>query len=144
VADTLAAKLIRRHPHVFGDASASTAGEVEVNWEEIKKAERAQKAAETGSGPPSVLDGVVFGQPALALAAQLQRRAVRAGFPDSLPSADGGGPVAEEVGEELFRLVARASAAGTDPELELRSAARRYAELLRSWERSSPPTTPGS
>jgi XTP/dITP diphosphohydrolase len=65
VADTLAAKLIRRHPHVFGGLSVSSAADVNANWEEIKKAERAQKAAETGSGPPSVLDGVVFGQPAL-------------------------------------------------------------------------------
>ena len=136
VADTLAAKLIRRHPHVFGEVSAASAADVNANWEEIKKAERAQKAAETESGPPSVLDGVVFGQPALALAAQLQRRAVRAGFPVSLPSSAGDSTVAEELGDELFRLVARASDEGIDPELELRSAARRYADLMRSWERS--------
>ena len=136
VADTLAAKLIRRHPHVFGSVPASSAADVNANWEEIKKAERAQKAAETGSGPPSALDGVVFGQPALSLAAQLQRRAARAGFPVSPPSSAGHGTVAENLGEELFRLVARASEAGIDPELELRSAARRYADLMRSWERS--------
>ena len=144
VADTLAAKLIRRHPHVFGSVSVASAADVNANWEEIKKAERAQKAAETESGPPSVLDGVVFGQPALALAAQLQRRARRAGFPVSLPSSDGDGTVAEELGDELFRLVARASDEGIDPELELRSAARRYADRLRSWERSKPSTTAGS
>jgi XTP/dITP diphosphohydrolase len=132
VADTLAAKLIRRHPHVY------------ANWEEIKKAERAAKAAETGSGQPSALDGVVFGQPALSLAAQLQRRAERAGFPTALPSSDDSVTAAQDVGNELFRLVARASAAGIDPELELRSAARRYADLLRSWERSNPPMTGGS
>ena len=139
VADTLAAKLIRRHPHVFGSVSAASAADVNANWEEIKKAERAQKAAETASGPPSVLDGVVFGQPALALAAQLQRRAGRAGFSTALSPSGGGASAAEEIGDELFRLAARASAAGIDPELELRSAARRYAELLRSWERSNPP-----
>jgi XTP/dITP diphosphohydrolase len=137
VADALAAKLIRRHPHVFAGVSVSSASDVNANWEEIKKAERAQKSAETGSGPPSVLDGVVFGQPALSLAAQLQRRAVRAGFPVSLPSSADDATAAENVGEELFRLVARASEAGIDPELELRSAARRYADLMRSWERSS-------
>jgi XTP/dITP diphosphohydrolase len=136
VADTLAAKLIRRHPHVFGEVSAASAADVNANWEEIKKAERAQKAAETESGPPSVLDGVVFGQPALALAAQLQRRAGRAGFPVTLPSSAGDGTPAEELGDELFRLVARASDEEIDPELELRSAARRYADLMRSWERS--------
>jgi XTP/dITP diphosphohydrolase len=136
VADTLAAKLIRRHPHVFAGVSVSSASDVNANWEEIKKAERAQKSAETGSGPPSVLDGVVFGQPALSLAAQLQRRAGRAGFPTTMPSSAGDGTAAENVGDELFRLVARASEAGIDPELELRSAARRYADLMRSWERS--------
>ena len=144
VADTLAAKLIRRHPHVFAGVSVSSAAAVNANWEEIKKAERAAKAAETGSGQPSALDGVVFGQPALSLAAQLQRRAERAGFPTALPSSDDGVTAAEDVGNELFRLVARASAAGIDPELELRSAARRYAELLRSWERSNPPMTDAS
>jgi XTP/dITP diphosphohydrolase len=138
VADTLAAKLIRRHPHVFGSVSASSAADVNANWEEIKNAERSQKAAETGSGPPSALDGVVFGQPALSLAAQLQRRAGRAGFPVSPTSSSGNSSAAENLGDELFRLVARASEAGIDPELELRSAARRYADLVRSWERSEP------
>jgi XTP/dITP diphosphohydrolase len=139
VADTLAAKLIRRHPHVFGGVTVSSAVDVNANWDEIKKAERAAKAAETESGPPSVLDGVVFGQPALSLAAQLQRRAGRAGFPTSLPPSgrDGGAATpSQDIGDELFRLVARASEAGIDPELELRSAARRYADLMRSWERS--------
>jgi XTP/dITP diphosphohydrolase len=135
VAETLAAKLIRRHPHVFGSVAVSSAADVNANWDEIKKAERAQKSAETGSGPPSALDGVVFGQPALSLAAQLQRRGRRAGFSDSMPSSDGDG-AEENLGNELFRLVARASADGIDPELELRSAARRYADLMRSWERS--------
>jgi XTP/dITP diphosphohydrolase len=138
VADTLAAKLIRRHPHVFAGVSVSSASDVNANWEEIKKAERAQKSAETGSGPPSVLDGVVFGQPALSLATQLHRRAERAGFP-GLPSSDRDESSATplpDVGDELFRLAVKASAAGIDPELELRSAARRYADLLRSWEQS--------
>jgi XTP/dITP diphosphohydrolase len=154
VADTLAAKLIRRHPHVFAGVTATSAAEVNANWEEIKKAERSQKAAETESGPPSVLDGVVFGQPALSLAAQLQRRAQRAGFPASQPSpdcdvdgadgADGAGGAgdagsateAQEIGDELFRLAVRASSAGIDPEMQLRAAARRYAGFVRSWEQS--------
>jgi XTP/dITP diphosphohydrolase len=158
VADTLAAKLIRRHPHVFGAVSVSSAADVNANWEEIKKAERAAKAAEAAEsaepvdgapgasvldgvpfGQPAVLDGVVFGQPALALAAQLQRRAERAGFSTAPSPSGGGASAAEELGDELFRVAARASAAGIDPELELRSAARRYADLLRSWERSNPP-----
>lgn len=144
VADALAAKLVRRHPHVFAGVSVSSAADVNANWEEIKKAERAAKAAASGDGgEPSVLDGVPFGQPALSLAAQLQRRANRAGFPAELPPSDGGASAAEDLGDELFRIVARAAAAGIDPEFELRSAAKRYAELVRSWERSNP-SEPGS
>jgi XTP/dITP diphosphohydrolase len=136
VADTLAAKLIRRHPHVFGSTSVSSAADVNRNWEEIKKAERAQRSAAAGDAAPSVLDGVPFGQPALSLAAQLQRRAGRAGMPgDSFAAADPPGD-AGEIGEELMRVVARAQAAGLDPELELRAAARRFAGRIRSWERS--------
>ncbi len=129
VADALAAKLIRRHPHVFGSVSAGSADEVSANWEEIKKAER---AAVSGDAAVSVLDGVVFGQPALSLAAQVQRRAERAGAPVSPgdPEPDGG------LGDELMRLVAKARSAGLDPELELRAAARRLADRVRDWERS--------
>jgi NTP pyrophosphatase (non-canonical NTP hydrolase) len=173
VADGIAAKLIRRHPHVFGDVNVSGPDEVKLNWDAIKAAERQAK----GGGPGSVLDGVPFGQPALALAAQLQRRAQRAGVPDDLADltagaavegatgagatvegatgagatvggATGGGTlggatgadsagarsVPSELGAELFALVARARAAGLDPELELRAAARVYRDRVRAWE----------
>jgi XTP/dITP diphosphohydrolase len=132
VAGGIADKLTRRHPHVFGDVSVSGADEVKQNWDAIKAAERAAK----GRGPGSVLDGVPFGQPALALAAQLQRRAERAGVPaelGDLPGADGNAPVSE-IGVQLFALVARARAAGRDPELELRAAARAYRDRVRAWE----------
>jgi uncharacterized protein YabN with tetrapyrrole methylase and pyrophosphatase domain len=158
VAEGIAAKLMRRHPHVFGDVTVSGADEVKQNWDAIKAAERAAK----GGGPGSALDGVPFGQPALALAAQLQRRAERAGVPPDLADLSGpgsagraggavgaGGAVAaggaggtgegitpSEIGAELFALVARARAAGLDPELELRAAARAYRELVRSWEQA--------
>jgi XTP/dITP diphosphohydrolase len=136
VADTLAAKLIRRHPHVFGSVSASSAEDVSRNWEEIKKAERAERAVASDSGSPSVLDGVAFGQPALSLAAQLQRRAERAGVPEEAAEVGPSSLTAGELGTELMRVVARARAAGLDPELELRAAARRYAEYVRDWENS--------
>jgi XTP/dITP diphosphohydrolase len=161
VADTLAAKLIRRHPHVFGSVSVSSAADVNANWEEIKKAERAAKAAladDSASGEvtaPSVLDGVPFGQPALSLAAQLQRRAQRAGITVSAVPADGGAARAaeatlpadgtatgtgeltgERAGDALMALVARVREAGLDPELELRAAARRFADSVRERERS--------
>lgn len=140
VADTLVAKLIRRHPHVFGSVSASSAGDVAVNWEEIKKAERAQRSAALGAEAPSVLDGVPFGQSALSLAAQLQRRAERAGFAESALSAgpSSGSSAGDELGDELMRVVARARSAGIDPEMQLRETARRFAERVRHWERSSP------
>ena len=167
VADTLAAKLVRRHPHVFADATVTSAADVNANWEEIKKAERAAKAAAApasssdGAGGPSVLDGVSFGQPALSLAAQLQRRAARAGITvsatrtaggimaraagatvaaDEAGTGDGAGPAGKDAsqrfGDELMALVARARQAGIDPELELRRAARRFADSVRELERA--------
>src|SRR5215469_1393148 len=142
VAGGIADKLRRRHPHVFGDVSVSGADEVKQNWDAIKAAERVAK----GRGPGSVLDGVPFGQPALALAAQLQRRAERAGVPAELGDLTGADRVSEkhdaavsEIGAQLFALVARARAAGRDPELELRAAARAYRDRVLAWERSSRP-----
>ena len=81
-----------------------------------------------------------FGQPALALAAQLQRRAARAGVPDELARLERRSRVSTgpggDIGRELFRLVLKAREAGRDPEMELRAVARRYRDLVRAWERS--------
>jgi XTP/dITP diphosphohydrolase len=133
VADAIVTKLVRRHPHVFGDVTVSGADDVTRNWDAIKAAERA-----TGDGPASALAGVPFGQPALALAAQLQGRAERAGLPAELAAPDltlpGGPGDGGRLGAELFALVAQAREAGLDPELELRAAARRYADQVRRWE----------
>jgi XTP/dITP diphosphohydrolase len=135
VADTLAAKLVRRHPHVFGSVSVSSAADVNANWEEIKKAERAEKAqAAQMAATPSVLDGVPYGQPALSLAAQLQRRAERAGITVS-PDRAAADAEPDRIGDALMALVARAREAGLDPELELRAAARRFAGSVREQER---------
>ena len=96
VADGIVAKLVRRHPHVFGDVTVSGADEVKRNWDEIKREEKRARARRrgrpaAGQAAPSALDGVPFGQPALALAAQLQRRAARAGVPGrtGAPGPDG-------------------------------------------------------
>ena len=139
VAEGIVAKLIRRHPHVFGDVTVSGPDEVKANWDAIKAAER----AEAGEAEASMLDSVPFTQPALALAAQLQRRAERAGAPAELADLAGGadeagGAVAavSDIGAELYALVARAREAGLDPELELRAAARLYRERVRAWELS--------
>ncbi len=147
VADGIVAKLVRRHPHVFGDVTVSGPDEVKRNWDEIKREEKRAEAERQGLPAdeqpfPSALDGVPFGQPALALAGQLQRRAARAGVPGELAQLDGDGRPAgaaadeagEDIGHELFRLVARARELDLDPETELRAAARRYRELVRTWE----------
>jgi XTP/dITP diphosphohydrolase len=151
VADGIISKLTRRHPHVFGDTSVSGPDDVKRNWDAIKAAERA--AASAGE-PVSALDGVPSHQPALSLAAQLLRRAERAGAPAELADAAGpsvpaeagpasggaavaeatGRPAAAGLGPELFDLVRRARAAGLDPELELRATALAYADRVRAWE----------
>ena len=112
VADGIVAKLVRRHPHVFADVTVSGAEEVKRNWDEIKREEKKERAERSGvTAPParpSALDGVPFGQPALALAAQLQRRAARAGVPEDLARLDGDSGRAEsaesgeDIGRELF------------------------------------------
>jgi MazG family protein len=152
VARGIADKLVRRHPHVFGDVSVSGADEVKRNWETIKAEERAA----AGGGPSSALDGVPMGQPALSLAAQLQRRAAAAGAPPELAdltagAENGDGEVGANgatgatgfaggvspLGAELFALVTQARQAGLDPELELRRAARQFRDRFQAWERSS-------
>jgi XTP/dITP diphosphohydrolase len=130
VAGGLIDKLTRRHPHVFGDTAVSGAEEVMANWDAIKAAERAAKG-----GPASVLDGVPLGQPALALAAALTRRAGRAGSPPDLADLSGE-PEVSAIGGELFALAARCAREGRDPEQELRTAARAYAARVRSFEQA--------
>jgi XTP/dITP diphosphohydrolase len=130
VAAGIVDKLVRRHPHVFADVTVSGADEVNANWEEIKAAERAAKAEAGGEeAVPSALEGVPMGQPALSLAAQLQRRAGREGAPDDLAPAGNG------VGERLFALVREAQDQGLDPEAELRAISRVFRDRVQTWER---------
>ena len=93
VADAIVAKLVRRHPHVFGDVPVSGADDVKRNWDDIKREERLARAQRLGQTAaeqaPSALDGVPFGQPALALAAQLQRRAAGRRTGRALPAGRG-------------------------------------------------------
>lgn len=90
VARTVHDKLVSRHPHVFGDVVVSSSGEVLMNWEDIKSAEKPER-----SGP---FDGVVESAPSLAFATKVQQRAARIGFdwPDAIGALD---KVAEEVRE---------------------------------------------
>jgi MazG family protein len=90
-------KLVRRHPHVFGDVEADDSGTVLRNWERIKRAERAGK--ENGEREPSVLDGVPTALPALQRAQRLQGKAAKVGFDWASI-----GPVWQKVHEEIDEL----------------------------------------
>ena len=122
VAADLVAKLIRRHPHVFAGREVASAADLAANWEAIKAAEKRRE---------SVTDGVPLGQPALALAAKLQRRAQKAGL-------DVSAPVGDDLGGRLFALVGDAVAAGMDPEAALRATARAYRDAVRIAEGAAP------
>ena len=105
VVDTVTEKLIRRHPHVFGDISVQDAAEVIVNWDAIKRREKKQK-------PKSALDGVPQGLPALLRANKLQMKAAKVGF-----DWDDVAPVWDKVAEELAEL-RQAAAIGNPSEIE--------------------------
>jgi XTP/dITP diphosphohydrolase len=121
VADGIVEKLIRRHPHVFGDVDAPTAAHVAANWEQIKAVEKQRD---------SVTEGVPLGQPALALAAKLAGRARKAGLDVPVGPLPELPETAEELGERLLATAVAAAAAGWDPEEALRTAARRYRDRV--------------
>jgi ATP diphosphatase len=146
VADAIGTKMLRRHPHVFGDAMARGVGAQAEAWEAQKAVERAARA-ESGT-----LAGVPTGLPALARAAKLTRRAAWVGFdwPDAgavldkleeeaaelraeLPGADAG-RLADEVGDLLFVLANLARKLGLDPEECLRSANAKFERRFRAVE----------
>jgi XTP/dITP diphosphohydrolase len=118
VATDLVDKLVRRHPHVFGDAAPGTAEELDEIWERQKQHEK---------GRTSAVDGVPVNQPALALSAKLISRAQRAGLAVE-PSGD-------EIGLRLLAVVADAVRAGVDPEAALRRTARAYRAAMLAAER---------
>src|SRR3972149_5302022 len=91
--ERLVAKMVRRHPHVFGQAKVSTAGEAFAQWERIKHEEATRDGA-----PRSVLDGVPQSLPALLRAQRLQEKAARTGF-DWKDAAGAWAKVKEEGGE---------------------------------------------
>jgi XTP/dITP diphosphohydrolase len=128
VAGDLVDKLIRRNPHVFGDAIVDSIEEITANWEQIKKAEKTRESA---------LDGIALSQPALSLAAKLLSRAQRAGIDVPLPPASGELTETDEsLGAGLLAIVAAARRRGLDPEAALRAAALRYGEAVRASERT--------
>lgn len=123
VAAHMNAKMIGRHPHVFGAASASSADEVVALWDEIKKVEKA--------GRTSVLDGVPQAMPSLLLADKLLGKAEGVGVvvsPGSVFSSE------ELLGAELLALVSAARSQGLDAERALRGALRSLQRDIRAAE----------
>ncbi|MCT9080039.1 nucleoside triphosphate pyrophosphohydrolase [Streptomyces fulvoviolaceus] len=118
VAAGIVTKLIHRHPHVFGDETATTPEEVKEHWLRTKAVEKQRE---------SVTDGIPIGQPGLALAAKLASRVRTAGLEVPLPAGQG-------IGYELLALAVRSEAAGVDPEAALRVAARAYRDAVRAAE----------
>jgi tetrapyrrole methylase family protein/MazG family protein/ATP diphosphatase len=148
VVDAIQAKMVRRHPHVFGDAGPRTAGEQTLDWERLKAAERAQRPA-----PDSILDDIPRALPALPRAAKLQKLASGAGFdwPDAASVfdkldeeigelkqalADESSPdhVESELGDVLFVVANLALKLGHDPEMALSSTNAKFVRRFRHVE----------
>ena len=145
-------KLVRRHPHVFGDAEAETAGRVRENWERIKSAHE---------GRLGIFDEVPAVLPALLYARKVQRRAAAIGFeypdvpgaladlddevrelkealaevPEQAPEAEPDAHVVEEVGDVLFAAVNVARRLNVDPELALRATSKAFVGRVERAER---------
>ena len=157
VVEAITAKLVRRHPHVFGDARALNSGEVKALWGRIKADEkRAKVASSANGGPPQeaksgALDGVPLALPALSRAMKLQEKAGKVGFDWNdvravvrkireeiaeveAEIAEGSAPaLSGEVGDLLFAAVNLARHLKVDPEAALRGAnlkfERRFAHI---------------
>ena len=153
----ITSKIIRRHPHVFGDVEAATADEVIRNWEQLKADERAADARAVGGGGkardpemPDAFKGLSKSLPALAYADEMQGRAASLGYdwPDlegvidkvaeeasELLAATTDAERHEEYGDLLFVLVNMGRKLGVDPEAALRSASRKFASRFARVER---------
>lgn len=153
IATAISEKLIRRHPHVFGTADASTSEAVLSQWEAIKASEKAASPTAT-AGPP---DGYLIksgneGQPALLAAAKVQRKAASVGFDwedpapvlekvreeveevaEALSSGDANA-LGEEIGDLLFAVVNLARKTGHEAELLLDAANRKFVRRFRAVE----------
>jgi MazG family protein len=145
VLDDLRNKLVRRHPHVFGDTKADTADEVYANWERNKRAEK-------GTG---VLDGIPKAMPALARAAKIHRRALQVGFRwdgvdgflakldeelgelrAEITNADRDAQrIEDEVGDVLFMVASLAQHLDVEPETALRGMLDRFSSRFAVMER---------
>lgn len=127
VAEHCRQKLIRRHPHVFGDAEVADAAEVLRNWDTIKATESGREPGLFGEVPENL--------PALSYARKLQRRAASAGLHQRADAENGDRECFADIGERLFALVDEARVARVDPELALRAAAQRFREKTEAIEK---------
>ena len=149
---SIAAKIVRRHPHVFGESDARTASDVNRQWERIKADERAAAGDRADERPKSALDGISSSLPALASSQEMQERAANLGY--DWPSIDGvldkvleeveelrAAPTdpdwAEEFGDLLFVLVNVARRHGIEAEAALRAANDKFRRRFRSVERQA-------
>jgi len=152
VAANLNAKLIRRHPHIFGDATANTPDEVKQNWDAIKKLEKPAPTAQT-----SLLDDVQRHQPAFSEATKLGKRAASVGFdwPDPIglvhklhEEADevaaeiarepiDHAALESELGDILFTAVNLSRHLNLDPEFALRTANKKFRQRFQLMEKEA-------
>jgi tetrapyrrole methylase family protein/MazG family protein len=148
-------KIVRRHPHVFGDVIAESATDVTRNWEQIKAGERAERAAQPGKenkSVPAAFAGLSRSLPALAYAQEMQERAASLGY--DWPSIDGvldkvteeaaeiiaaqnDGERREEFGDLLMVLVNLGRKLGIDSEAALRGASAKFAARFANVERQA-------
>lgn len=156
VVNAIVTKMIRRHPHVFGEkAGRLSPDEVAASWTRIKDEERVERAKRNSeSAPASLLSGVKAGQPALARALELQRKASTVGFDWNDPHAvlnkireeadeieaalarGNASEIADETGDLLFAVVNLARHAGADPDLALRGTNAKFERRFGYIERA--------
>ena len=146
VVDGICAKMIRRHPHVFGSATVATPRAVVTNWEAIKAAERSSNEDQ------SAVAGVALALPALLRAQKIQKRASRTCF--DWPDIDGAkakifeeieeveaatsiDDKAEEIGDLLFAVVNMSRFLEIDAEAALKAATRKFERRFRAMEASA-------
>ncbi len=151
VANTIADKMIRRHPHVFAAQNARDTVEVASIWEEIKNQERAEKTAEEGAR--SALDDVPLALPGLTRTWKLHRRSSRAGFDWATPqdvfakireeldeleaeivAGEPAERIADELGDVFFTMVRLAGFVDRDPEAVMRASQRKFTRRFKYME----------
>jgi tetrapyrrole methylase family protein/MazG family protein len=148
VFEHVSAKLIRRHPHVFGQIEVENAGQVVQNWEEIKRQERIAAGKDVQS--ESILDGVPLASPALIVAQKYQKHAAKIGFDyenlqavlvklteelQELQEAATPQHRHEEMGDLLFMIARVARELNIDAEEALRYANRKFRQRFQAMER---------